>query len=103
MFGIEDKPIVDLPADEDVLRPLVGTYELLDGKVQITIEEGKLHAQAPGQSRDRLKYQGDNQFVSAANEDLRFKFKLADGKVEGLELEIAGQTLSAGRIDPPAN
>jgi CubicO group peptidase (beta-lactamase class C family) len=103
MLGIDDPPIVDVPADESLLRPLVGGYELMEGKVQITIEEGKLHAQLPGRSREPLKYQGEYRFVSGSNEDVRFTFRLVDGKVAGLDLEIDGQTLTAKRIDPSAN
>jgi D-alanyl-D-alanine carboxypeptidase len=100
MLGIEEKPVVDLPADEQLLKPLLGTYELNDGKLQITMEEGKLHAQLPSQPRDRLKYQGDQQFVSSFNDDVRFTFKLADGKVTGVDIEGPGGSSSAKRVEP---
>ena len=100
MLGIEEKPVVDLPADEELLKPLVGTYDLDDEKLQITMEEGKLYVQPPGQSRDRLKYQGDQQFVSSSNEEVRFTFKLADGKASGVEVESPGGSSSAQRVEP---
>jgi D-alanyl-D-alanine carboxypeptidase len=100
MLGIEIRPVVDLAVDEDMLKPLVGTYELMDGKLQITIEEGKLHFQPPGQTRDRLKYQGDHEFVASNSDDVRVKFKLVEGKVEAVEIETPSQTLSAKRVEP---
>jgi CubicO group peptidase (beta-lactamase class C family) len=100
MLGIEEKPVVDLPADEQLLKPLLGTYELNEGKLQITMEEGKLQAQSPGQPRDRLKYQGDRQFVSTSNDDVRFTFKQAEGKVTSIDIEGPGGSSSAKRVEP---
>jgi len=100
MLSIEDRPVVDLPTDEALLKPLAGTYELMDQKVQVTIAEGKLYLQPPGQPRDRLKYQGDLQFIPSANEELRFKFKINDGKVTEIEIETPGEATSAKPVDP---
>ena len=100
MLGIPEPDVVDLPADETVLRPLVGTYDLMDEKWQVTIEEGKLHVQVPRRPGDPLKYQGDLKFVSSRDDQVRLTFQMTDGKVTGVEIETPDETLTAKPVDP---
>jgi CubicO group peptidase (beta-lactamase class C family) len=98
ILGIDDKPIVDLPIDEARLKQIAGTYEIEGLKVELTVEEGKLFATLPGQPKDRLKYQGDQKFVSSNNSGIRVTFAPAEGEVQGFEAETDGQKLSGKRV-----
>jgi D-alanyl-D-alanine carboxypeptidase len=101
LLGIEDKPIADLPADAELVKRLVGKYQLEGGagKVEITAEDGKLYATPDGQPKDRLKYQGAGRFVSSKDPGIRVKFTPEAGLAQGLEVETEGQKLSAQRTD----
>ena len=97
VLGVEDKPILDLPTDAELLERFVGKYQLTEGKVEITIHDGKLCVTPQGQARDTLKYQGDQTFVSSKNVEIRIQFTPPTGKAEGFDLDMAGQKLSAKR------
>jgi hypothetical protein len=98
-LGVEDKPVADLPIDAELLGQLTGKYRLNERGVEITAEDGKLYARPDGQPRDRLKYQGQRQFVSSENAELRITFTPAEGKAEGIEVERDGEKLSATRAE----
>jgi len=97
VLGVEDKPILDLPTDAELLERFVGKYQLTEGKVEISIHDGKLCVTPQGQTRDTLKYQGDQTFVSSKNVEIRIQFTPPTGKAEGFDLDMAGQKLSAKR------
>jgi CubicO group peptidase (beta-lactamase class C family) len=99
LLGVEDKPPADLPIDAELLGRLTGKYRLNGRGVEITAEDGKLYAKPDGQPRDRLKYQGQRQFVSSENPELRISFTPADGKAQGIEVETQGEKLSATRAE----
>jgi CubicO group peptidase (beta-lactamase class C family) len=97
VLGVEDKPVVDLPTDAELLGRFVGKYQLDRGTVEISIDEGKLYVKPQGQARDPLKYQGDQTFVSTRNAEVRIQFTPPSGRAEGFDLDLAGQKLSAKR------
>jgi CubicO group peptidase (beta-lactamase class C family) len=97
LLGIEDKPIADLPTEPELLKRLVGKYQLANGKVEITVDDGKLYATPEGQPKDRLKYQGGGQFVASTKPDIRLTFSGEDPQAQGFEVEMEGQKLSAKR------
>ncbi len=99
MLGIEDKPPADLPIDEETLKSIVGAYLLRERRVEIMSEENKLYVQLPGRQRDRLKFQGDQTFVSSDDAEVRIKFNVKDGKAEGFELETQGAKFTAKRTE----
>lgn len=98
LLGVEDKPIVDLPVDEARLKQIVGTYDIEGLKVELTAEDGKLFAKPSGQTKDRLRYQGDQTFISSNDDGIRIKLTPAEGEVQGLEAEANGQKLSGKRV-----
>lgn len=100
MLGIKEEPVVDLPIDKELLESLVGTYELPELKLQVTADDGKLYVASDRQPRDRLQYQGEQRFVPASRTEVSFKFQIVDGKVTGLEIDAAGDKLSAKRAAP---
>jgi D-alanyl-D-alanine carboxypeptidase len=99
LLGVEDKPIVDLPIDAGLLERLTGKYRLGESPVEITVEDGKLFAVRAAEQRNRLKYQGQTQFISADNPELRFTFTPADGKATGFELDVQGEKRLAERAE----
>lgn len=99
MLGIEDKPVVDLPADAALLERLVGKYQVDDRTVELTVEDGKLYATPQGRKRDLMKYQGGGEFVSATDSERRLKFPADDGPAKGFELEIGDQKMTARRAE----
>ncbi len=101
VLGVEDKPVADLPTDAELLDRFVGKYQLSEGQIEITAEDGKLYAKPPGQPRDRLKYQGEQTFVSAKKSEIRIQFMPPTGRAEGFEVDVEGQKLTAKRaVDP---
>jgi D-alanyl-D-alanine carboxypeptidase len=99
MLGIEDKPPADLPTDEALLRPLVGSYVGMEQRVEITSQDNRLYIKLPGKQRDRLKYQGDQTFVSSDDADVQVKFTVQDGKVAELEIDVRGAKFPAKRVE----
>jgi CubicO group peptidase (beta-lactamase class C family) len=99
ILGVEDKPIADLPIEAELLEQLAGNYRLDDREVVITAEDGKLYARPDKQPLDRLKYQGQRQFVSTEDPELRITFTPAEGKAQGIDVEKNGQKQSATRAE----
>jgi CubicO group peptidase (beta-lactamase class C family) len=98
VLGVEDKPVVDLPTDAELLGRFVGKYQASKGAVEISTEDGKLYVTPQGQARDQLKYQGEQVFVSTKNAEIRIHFTPPTGRAEGFDLDLAGQKLSAKRM-----
>ena len=67
--------------------------------LKVTAEDGKLYAKPDRQRRDRLKYQGQRQFVPAENFEMRIRITPADGKAEAIEIETESEKLSAERVE----
>ena len=101
LFGVEDQPVADLPADAELVKRLVGKYQIegAAGKIEITAEDGKFFATPDGQEKGRLKYQGNGRFVSSKDPNIRIKFMPEEGQAQGLEVEMESQKLSARRVD----
>jgi D-alanyl-D-alanine carboxypeptidase len=99
MLGIEDRPAADLPTEEALLRPLVGSYIWLEQRVEITSQDNRLTMKLPGKQRDRLKYQGDQTFVSSDDADVRVKFTVQEGKAVEIELDVRGAKSAAKRVE----
>jgi hypothetical protein len=97
VLGVEDKPVLDLPTDAELLGRFVGKYKLDQGTVEISTDEGKLYVKPQGQARDVLRYQGEQTFVSTRNAEIRIQFTPPSGRAEGFDLDLAGQKLSAKR------
>jgi hypothetical protein len=98
LLNVEDKPIADMPIDEARLKQLVGTYDIEGLKVELTAEDGKLFATPNGQAKDRLRYQGDQTFVSSNDSDIRITFTPAEGEAQGFEADNDGHKLSGKRV-----
>ncbi|MEX2114555.1 MAG: serine hydrolase domain-containing protein [Pirellulales bacterium] len=99
LLAVEEKPVADLPIDAELASQLTGKYRLEVLELEILAEDGKLYVKLKGQPRDRLKYQGQRQFVSSENSELRMTFTPADGKAERIEGETEGEKLSATRAE----
>jgi CubicO group peptidase (beta-lactamase class C family) len=99
ILKIEDKPIVDLPIDEELSKRVVGKYQTDESTIEIKAEEGKLFALRDGRLKDQLKYQGQREFVSTRNAEMRFKFVPPEGQAEGFDIEVQGHKLSAKRTE----
>jgi D-alanyl-D-alanine carboxypeptidase len=99
ILGVQDKPVEDLPVAAELANRLIGKYEIEEGKVEITFEDGKLYAKRDGEPRDRLKYQGNHLFVIADMPSLRITFTPADAQATGFEVEVEGQKLPAKRVE----
>jgi hypothetical protein len=99
MLGIEDKPVVDLPTDSSLLERLVGKYQVDERTLEVTVEDGQLYAKPQGQKPDRLKYQGDGQFVSSNDSELRVKFSSDEGPAKSFELEVSGRKMTGKRVE----
>ncbi len=83
-----------------VLERYVGTYAIQPGMVvAITLEDGRLSADAPGQPRLELVPTSESQFYVAAL-DARIRFMASDGEpAEGMILNVDGQEMNALRVE----
>lgn len=91
----------DLPLTAAEMARYEGTYPLDMGartlEVRVSVEDDKLMAQPSGQGISPLRYQGDHEFVVAAEPGVRLVFTLEDGRAEGLTLHQGGRSISGER------
>ncbi|MBI1372149.1 MAG: serine hydrolase [Phycisphaera sp.] len=102
-FGIDEQPItVRKPVDvkPDVLKRYPGTYLLVPGfAITVTLEDGKLMAQATGQDKFRLFAESDTSFFYKVV-DASITFSLdKDGTADKLTLHQAGRDIPAHRVN----
>ena len=99
LLGVEDKPDVDLPIDKELADRLIGKYAIGDLKVEVTFEDGKLYGTLDGEPKDRLRYQGKQEFVSSNDSNLRITFRPDGKQAEGFDVDSEGQKLTGSRAD----
>lgn len=89
-----------VPLDLRRAQGLVGRYQLRPGFViAITLDEGRLHAQATGQGRfELLQDSRGDYYALVADIVMRFR-RAADGRAEALTLFQGGGALPAARIE----
>jgi D-alanyl-D-alanine-carboxypeptidase/D-alanyl-D-alanine-endopeptidase len=89
-----------VPLDLRRAQGLVGRYQLRPGFIiTITLDEGRLHAQATGQSRfELLQDSRGDYYALVADIVMRFR-RAADGRAEALTLFQGGGALPAARIE----
>jgi CubicO group peptidase (beta-lactamase class C family) len=89
-----------VPLDLPRAQGLVGRYQLRPGFIiAITLDEGRLHAQATGQSRFELLQDSRGDYYALVA-DILMRFRRAsDGRAEALTLFQGGGALPAQRID----
>ncbi|MGD2071652.1 MAG: serine hydrolase domain-containing protein, partial [Gemmatimonadota bacterium] len=96
LLGVE--PPTDVPlAAEDRAR-YVGTYDLGSLQVRIWDEDGRMMAQATGQSSFRLLHQGDHTFVNDGA-GIRIVFEMEDGRAVAFVLHQGGREIRAPRVE----
>lgn len=92
---------VDLPLDPAEMIRYEGTYPLAIGprtlEIHVFVEAGELMSRAGDQGTSRLRYQGDHEFVVAAEPGVRLVFELEDGRAERMTLHQSGQQFSGER------
>ncbi|MBE0661001.1 MAG: serine hydrolase [Bacteroidales bacterium] len=89
----------EIEVPEEILKTHVGNYELMPGFVlYITLEDGKLMAQATGQSTNELFAESESVFfLKVVEASLEF-IKDENGKTVALILKQGGQELEGKRI-----
>lgn len=92
----------DLPLSADERARYVGTYvlHLPNGQelpTRVFENDGALWVQAEGQETSALRYQGDGEFVVAADTGVRFVFDRSASPAPSFRLTQGGMTLTATR------
>lgn len=89
---------VEVPVSADILQKYVGIYELApDVHITLTLEDGKLMAQATGQQKMQVFAESETRFfLKAADAQIEFVRDEA-GNVTGLKLYQGGRVMSANR------
>jgi serine-type D-Ala-D-Ala carboxypeptidase/endopeptidase len=85
--------------DSSILEQYVGSYQLgSDFSLDITLEDGHLHAQPSGEDKLEIFPKSETDFfLPAANVELTFT-KNADGVVDGLVMHQNGQDIPGKRV-----
>ncbi len=104
MLGVEDEPqtpVEDKPIDSGLLDQLVGKYKLEEEQVEveITTADGKLFGSLNGRPKERLKYQGEREFVVDNDDRPRVEFTPKEGKAEGLLVSTPDGKLEGKRVE----
>ncbi|MDQ3282969.1 MAG: beta-lactamase family protein [Acidobacteriota bacterium] len=98
VLGVEFK---ELPLDAKAIAMYEGTYtfELTGRTLDIRVygEGNELHAQATGQRSMRLLHQGNHEFVSSADSDIRLTFAIENGRATGATLHQKGRHIPGKR------
>lgn len=97
VLGLEIVEILDEPLSAEEAAAYEGTYDLGDGQLLITYQEGSLHGEIEGEGRFALRSQGDHVFVPDFSDALRLEFQLEDGRATRLSL-TGGPELEGVRI-----
>ncbi len=91
----EEKEIVDETVDETLGEQLSGKYQFMDVELAVSPADGQLFAKLKGRSADRLKYQGERDFIHAGDEELRITFTPKEGQAEAMEIKGKGFRMRA--------
>lgn len=94
-----DKPLVDELLDAALIEQLTGKYRLMDVEVEVSSKGGQLFARLKGRTPDRLKYQGERDFVHAGDDELRITFTPKDGKADEMKLQGPRFKLGGKRLE----
>jgi D-alanyl-D-alanine carboxypeptidase len=91
--------VLDASLSVEELAVYEGVYELRPGfELSIVVRGRRLFSQATGQSRSRLRAQGNHVFIPTFDDDVRLVFQVEDGLASSLVLHQGGQTLEGNRI-----
>jgi hypothetical protein len=89
----------EIPIFEDALRPYVGLYESSSGvRMTITLEDGHMMSQLPGEPRIRLFPETDSQFFSKVGQRQVRLTRDGAGQVVGLTLHCGETDLLFTRV-----
>lgn len=82
-----DKPIVDEPIDAELIKLLTGKYMIGNEEIEVSENDGQLFAQLHGRPPDRLKYQGERDFVHSNDVQICINFLPKEGRAKELRFQ----------------
>ena len=98
----EPAEVEEVPIAEALLERYVGTFDLAPAaplQVRVFIQDGRLMAQATGQSAFPLRHTGDHTFFGPAATGIRVVFTLEGDRATAFTLHQGGASVVARRID----
>jgi len=104
MLGVKEeprKPVLDKPIDAALAEQVVGKYKLedVDAVVEVTADGGKLFVSVNGESKERLKFQGEREFVVDNDDAPRVEFMPKEGQAAGVLVDAGDQRLEGKRAE----
>jgi D-alanyl-D-alanine carboxypeptidase len=99
VFGLEMPVVGDLPLSDADRARYVGTYDLGRLQIRVFAQEGRLMAQATGQSAFPLLHQGEHEFRAGVDDRIRLVFSVEGGRAASLTLYQGGAAMPARRVD----
>jgi CubicO group peptidase (beta-lactamase class C family) len=104
MLGVQEEPqqpIEDKPIDAALAEQLVGKYKLeeADAVIEVSADEGKLFGSVNGRPKERLKFQGEREFVVDNDDAPRVEFTPKEGKAAGVLVEAGDDRLEGKRVE----
>lgn len=92
-LGIAEFVPKDLPVSDAELARFTGIYafETMPLELTVSVQDGKVLAQATGQKATRLLYQGNGEFRADFDPQVKFVFPAGDGPAPGFTLHQNGQ------------
>jgi hypothetical protein len=79
----------------------VGKYKLeeADAVIEVSADEGKLFGSVNGRPKERLKFQGEREFVVDNDDAPRVEFTPKEGKAAGVLVEAGDDRLEGKRVE----
>lgn len=104
MLGVEEepqKPVEDKPIEAALAEQLVGKYKIedADAVIEVTADGGKLFGSLNGRAKERLKYQGEREFVVDNDDEPRVEFMPKEGQAAGMLVDAGDDKLEGKRVE----
>lgn len=100
-LALPEPALKDVAISAEDLRRYAGKYKTEGQTLTFEEKDGSLRRQLSGGSSLMLKYQGDDEFAAVANVEMRFRFKIEDGKSKSVRLLGRGNPVEAPRVAEP--
>ncbi len=98
VLDIPEAKIVDLPLTGEQCEIYAGSYYMGCTRTTIEARDRQLYFQSPYEGPYRLRYQGENSFVSAEDDEVRFEFKVEGAVATEFVLVQHGSRMGAIRM-----
>lgn len=98
VLEIPEHKIVDLPITKEQCAVYAGVYYMGCTRTTIEARDEQLYFQSPFEGPYRLRFQGENRFIAAPDDEVIFEFKVESGVASEFVLNRRGSRTGAMRM-----